>query len=225
MISSKSLSTKQQWRLFVLPWHSKDLVCEAIPTMAHCSEEGLSALPFPRVLPLMLPPGPQIALVNGMAGWVSKMDGDPCVVCPYHGWAFDAEGKVRDVPASTNKVCSFTPLYLCLSALTLPLITLSLPFVQSIFVCTCVQHEAMAWTILPFVQAAYVINCRPSNELTAACTTLNPSRRTQAVTCHTSKQSPPLPLPLPLLLLRPRDSKHVKGNAINAVRGRQRRGG
>lgn len=26
------------------------------------------------------------------------------MVCPYHGWAFDAEGKVRDVPASENKV-------------------------------------------------------------------------------------------------------------------------
>jgi phenylpropionate dioxygenase-like ring-hydroxylating dioxygenase large terminal subunit len=36
-------------------------------------------------------------------GWVSNVDGRSCVVCPYHGWAFDAEGKVRDVPASENK--------------------------------------------------------------------------------------------------------------------------
>lgn len=55
-----------------------------------------------------------------MAGWVSKVDGDSCVVCPYHGWAFDAEGQVRDVPASTNKVrppislCVTLYLWLCL---------------------------------------------------------------------------------------------------------------
>ena len=39
-----------------------------------------------------------------MAGWVDEVDGKSCVVCPYHGWAFDAEGYVRDVPASENKV-------------------------------------------------------------------------------------------------------------------------
>jgi phenylpropionate dioxygenase-like ring-hydroxylating dioxygenase large terminal subunit len=25
-----------------------------------------------------------------------------CVVCPYHGWAFDAEGKLRDVPSAEH---------------------------------------------------------------------------------------------------------------------------
>jgi Rieske [2Fe-2S] domain len=38
------------------------------------------------------------------AGWVDEVDGKSCVVCPYHGWAFDDEGYVRDVPASENKV-------------------------------------------------------------------------------------------------------------------------
>ncbi len=47
-----------------------------------------------------------IRLFAACAGWVSKVDGHSCVVCPYHGWAFDAEGKVRDVPASENKVRS-----------------------------------------------------------------------------------------------------------------------
>ena len=28
------------------------------------------------------------------------MKGHDCVVCPYHGWAFDAEGVLRDVPAA-----------------------------------------------------------------------------------------------------------------------------
>lgn len=36
-------------------------------------------------------------------GWVTQKDGDACVVCPYHGWAFDQEGRVRDVPAATVK--------------------------------------------------------------------------------------------------------------------------
>ncbi len=49
------------------------------------------------------------------AGWVTKVDGDPCVVCPYHGWAFDGEGRVRDVPASENKVPSPPPAPLLLS--------------------------------------------------------------------------------------------------------------
>lgn len=35
-------------------------------------------------------------------GWVAtdKETGHSCVVCPYHGWAFDAEGKLRDVPSA-----------------------------------------------------------------------------------------------------------------------------
>ena len=33
-------------------------------------------------------------------GWVSEVQGHDCVVCPYHGWAFDAEGVLRDVPAA-----------------------------------------------------------------------------------------------------------------------------
>lgn len=39
-------------------------------------------------------------------GWLA-MDSDTghtCVVCPYHGWAFDGEGRLRDVPsAEANK--------------------------------------------------------------------------------------------------------------------------
>ena len=30
-------------------------------------------------------------------GWVNKQD---CVVCPYHGWAFDSEGVLKEVPAA-----------------------------------------------------------------------------------------------------------------------------
>lgn len=37
------------------------------------------------------------------AGWVSAVEGHDCVVCPYHGWAFDADGYLRDVPASAGK--------------------------------------------------------------------------------------------------------------------------
>lgn len=33
-------------------------------------------------------------------GWVSEIKGHDCVVCPYHGWAFDEEGVLRDVPAA-----------------------------------------------------------------------------------------------------------------------------
>lgn len=39
-----------------------------------------------------------------VTGWVDIVDGHSCVVCPYHGWAFDTEGYVRDVPASENRV-------------------------------------------------------------------------------------------------------------------------
>jgi phenylpropionate dioxygenase-like ring-hydroxylating dioxygenase large terminal subunit len=35
-------------------------------------------------------------------GWTAtdQKSGKKCVVCPYHGWAFDAEGKLRDVPSA-----------------------------------------------------------------------------------------------------------------------------
>eukprot|EP00775_Hariotina_reticulata_P003369 gene3369-3644_t len=36
------------------------------------------------------------------AGWTAtdKATGKKCVVCPYHGWAFDSEGKLQDVPSA-----------------------------------------------------------------------------------------------------------------------------
>ena len=30
------------------------------------------------------------------------MNGHDCIVCPYHGWAFDEGGHLRDVPAAEN---------------------------------------------------------------------------------------------------------------------------
>ncbi|WIA22778.1 hypothetical protein OEZ86_009732 [Tetradesmus obliquus] len=37
-------------------------------------------------------------------GWTTtdKATGKKCVVCPYHGWSFDSEGKLRDVPSATH---------------------------------------------------------------------------------------------------------------------------
>jgi hypothetical protein len=35
-------------------------------------------------------------------GWVADVAGHDCVVCPYHGWAFDTEGVLRDVPAAEH---------------------------------------------------------------------------------------------------------------------------
>lgn len=35
-------------------------------------------------------------------GWVEKHDGHNCVVCPYHGWAIDGDGYLRDVPAAEH---------------------------------------------------------------------------------------------------------------------------
>ena len=32
-------------------------------------------------------------------GWVESVGGRDCIVCPYHGWAFDTEGTLRHVPA------------------------------------------------------------------------------------------------------------------------------
>lgn len=35
-------------------------------------------------------------------GWVKKVEGHGnCVVCPYHGWAFDKEGKLGEVPSNS----------------------------------------------------------------------------------------------------------------------------
>lgn len=33
-------------------------------------------------------------------GWTATVMGHDCVVCPYHGWAIDDEGRIRDVPAA-----------------------------------------------------------------------------------------------------------------------------
>lgn len=44
-------------------------------------------------------------------GWVAEVAGHDCVVCPYHGWAFDAEGVLRDVPAAeTSEAWPHKPL-------------------------------------------------------------------------------------------------------------------
>ena len=34
------------------------------------------------------------------SGWVESKEGHNCVVCPYHGWPLDGEGKLHDVPAA-----------------------------------------------------------------------------------------------------------------------------
>lgn len=34
--------------------------------------------------------------------WVSNVKGHDCIVCPYHGWAFDKEGTLKDVPAAEH---------------------------------------------------------------------------------------------------------------------------
>ena len=36
-------------------------------------------------------------------GWVAEVEGQDCVVCPYHGWAFDGEGVLQDVPAAEHQ--------------------------------------------------------------------------------------------------------------------------
>jgi phenylpropionate dioxygenase-like ring-hydroxylating dioxygenase large terminal subunit len=36
-------------------------------------------------------------------GWVEKRQGENCLVCPYHGWAFSSQGEIRDVPALEKK--------------------------------------------------------------------------------------------------------------------------
>lgn len=37
------------------------------------------------------------------SGHMRVIDGKDCVTCGYHGWAIDAEGKLRDVPAAESK--------------------------------------------------------------------------------------------------------------------------
>ncbi len=39
----------------------------------------------------------------GVQGWVAEVEGHDCVVCPYHGWAFDGEGVLQDVPAAETQ--------------------------------------------------------------------------------------------------------------------------
>lgn len=41
-------------------------------------------------------------LVCVCAGWVEKHNDQECVVCPYHGWAFDSKGVCQHVPAAEN---------------------------------------------------------------------------------------------------------------------------
>ena len=38
----------------------------------------------------------------GCAGWLETHNGEQCVVCPYHGWAFDSQGVCQLVPAAEN---------------------------------------------------------------------------------------------------------------------------
>ena len=38
-----------------------------------------------------------------LQGWVAEVEGHDCVVCPYHGWAFDGEGVLQDVPAAETQ--------------------------------------------------------------------------------------------------------------------------
>ena len=37
------------------------------------------------------------------SGWVQEKEGHSCVVCPYHGWAFDGDARLQDVPAAEHK--------------------------------------------------------------------------------------------------------------------------
>ena len=34
---------------------------------------------------------------------MAEVEGQDCVVCPYHGWAFDGEGVLQDVPAAETQ--------------------------------------------------------------------------------------------------------------------------
>ncbi|KAL4451408.1 hypothetical protein ABPG77_009480 [Micractinium sp. CCAP 211/92] len=74
---------------------------------------GLRAAPSALLARLGLPsrlPLPAYALTFARRGaplsegWVEHgKDGHSCVVCPYHAWALDGEGVLRDVPAAEHK--------------------------------------------------------------------------------------------------------------------------
>lgn len=36
-------------------------------------------------------------------GWTETINGYNCIVCPYHGWAIDDLGCIKDVPAAEGK--------------------------------------------------------------------------------------------------------------------------
>jgi phenylpropionate dioxygenase-like ring-hydroxylating dioxygenase large terminal subunit len=43
-------------------------------------------------------------------GWMTQLNGDTsAVVCGYHGWAFDAAGRMREVPSNSNDVKESLP--------------------------------------------------------------------------------------------------------------------
>lgn len=44
----------------------------------------------------------RLTLFSTSAGWVEKHNEQECVVCPYHGWAFDSKGVCQHVPAAEN---------------------------------------------------------------------------------------------------------------------------
>lgn len=35
-------------------------------------------------------------------GWTETVEDSRCIVCPYHGWAFDHSGRIRSIPANEN---------------------------------------------------------------------------------------------------------------------------
>lgn len=47
-----------------------------------------------------------ILIVNApmLIGKVDNVGGHACVLCPYHGHAFDEKGYLREIPADENRV-------------------------------------------------------------------------------------------------------------------------
>lgn len=35
-------------------------------------------------------------------GWVETVNGESCVRCPYHAWAYSGDGKVQDIPVQAD---------------------------------------------------------------------------------------------------------------------------
>lgn len=35
-------------------------------------------------------------------GWVDTVNGESCVRCPYHAWAFSGDGRVQDIPVQPD---------------------------------------------------------------------------------------------------------------------------